>query len=174
LNIKEYCSSITVEGTYQIRFLVDASAPSNGPFKRTRSQTYNVPVVPDSTATLATLVITQLLECGDFLGGCSAITIRPVDAHGNRLGPGKALGFRVTGFEGRQLNDVVDNLDGSYSVEIGCNLASDCSPTIGFGKYEVGVVDVSQPPGILERILKYWWLILLVLLLLLYFFVIKK
>ncbi len=164
-----------VEGTYEIRFLVEANAPSNGPIKRTRSQTYNVPVVPASAATLATVVVTALPECGDFPGGCSVITVRPVDALGNRLGPGKAFGFRVTGFDGVQLDDVVDNLDGSYSVEIGCNQASDCSPTIAFGKYEVGSVDAGQAPGILELILKYWWLILLIiLLLLLYFFVIKK
>ena len=108
-----------VEGVYNINFFVDGSTPTNGPFMRTFETGFYVRVVPDPAATQAGIVVTPLPNC-QLAGGCFSVLIRPVDAAGNLLGPGKdPLLFLPADSFGQLLEPVIDNLDGTYELRIG-------------------------------------------------------
>jgi hypothetical protein len=107
-----------VSGMYNVRFLVKGQSAGNGNFTRTFSTYRSVEVMSDGKATLQTVKVSTITPC-EFSGGCYAITLTPMDANGNLLGPGKASLIKVAKFSGRILNPISDELDGRYTIRIG-------------------------------------------------------
>jgi len=107
-----------VSGVYSVRFYVEGKSAGNGIFTRTFSSDRSVEVVVDEKATLDTVRVAPIPSC-TLVGGCNAITLTPVDAAGNLLGPGKAGLINVTKDFGKVLGPISDQLDGSYKVKIG-------------------------------------------------------
>ena len=160
----------TAEGIYRVSFRIAGNSSNNGDFTRLFNTDYYVPVVTDTDATNRTLVITRLPTCA-FAGGCFKLVIRPVDAKGNLVGPGKGAIIYAPPFNGQMSAPTVDNLDGTYVVTLGYNDASAGAPVL-----QIGGVPVTLPPeagpagsggGAGQIIAKWWWLILLLIILLL-------
>ena len=116
----EYPATLA-EGVYRVSFRIDSSSPDNGGFARIYTTDHYVQVAPDADATAKTLTHEPALPCpSTYAGGCVKVTLTPVDAKGNRVGPGKGTSFQVVQpFEGGLAGDVTDNLDGSYTLVIG-------------------------------------------------------
>jgi hypothetical protein len=107
-----------VAGIYSVHFQVNGEAATNGKFSRTFTTASSINVMPDARATLDSLRVSTIVPCS-LAGGCYAITLKPVDVHGNLLGPGKASLLNITEFAGRILNPISDELDGRYTIRIG-------------------------------------------------------
>jgi hypothetical protein len=156
------------EGVYHVVFRTDSTSPDNGGFTRVHSTDFYVPVQPDNAATAATLTQTAASTCPPiYRGGCVQITLRPVDAKGNLLGPGKAAGIWTTANQSDIVGSVIDNLDGSYSLVVGHKKSGAKLPVLSIGGASL---DLSSPGKLTNHnayswLYKWWfWLILLVLL----------
>lgn len=156
------------EGIYRVSFRIAGTSPGNSDFTRLYNTDFHVPVVPDSEATNRTLVITRLADC-TFAGGCVRLVIRPIDAKGNLVGPGKTSAIYAPPFKGQFSAPTVDNLDGTYTVTLGYTQAGAPPPVI-----TVGGFPVILPPGAgsksdwLHLLATWWWIILLAILLILW------
>ena len=118
-----------VSGIYSVRFLVEGQSAANGNFTRTFFTARSVEVMTDAEATMPTINVSPIRPCG-LAGGCYSITLKPVDAAGNLLGPGKANLIKVTKFRGQILNPISDELDGRYAIRIGYPRPSADNPVI--------------------------------------------
>ena len=107
-----------VSGMYSVRFNVKGHSPDNGSFTRTFSTARSVEVITDEEATGQTIKVSPITPCG-LAGGCYAITLTPLDAAGNLLGPGKRGLITVPKFPGRMLKPISDELDGRYTIRVG-------------------------------------------------------
>lgn len=150
------------EGAYPVRFLVDAETPDNGPFTRTFVSSEYVPVVVDEDATAPTIDVTELMDC-PYPGGCFGVTLRPEDAAGNLIGPGKASLVSLADFDGELLEPVVDNLDGTYTVGIGYPAGVRGQPTIDIYGVQIQA-PIPGKGGFLDFLPGPWWIWLILLL----------
>lgn len=169
--------STLAEGVYQVSFRIDSESGDNGAFTRVYNTDHYVQVQPDDEATAKTLRVDPARLCpAEYVGGCVRVTLRPVDAKNNLVGPGKAGSFGVKPFEGAIVGDVTDNLDGSYSLVIGYNKKGVAAPTLLIDGLVLNLppqaspsgprpglkdwTDLSNLPALLQR---WWWVLLLVL-----------
>jgi hypothetical protein len=162
-------SGTLAEGIYKVSFRVSGSSPDNGAFTRVYRTDYYVGVVPDPNATIATASMVTLPACS-APGGCVAITLKPLDAQGNLLGPGKAPIFGVANFNGQLLGPVKDNLDGSYTIEVGYQTAGSTPPIIQIGATSIPLAAVPGAKGGFN----WWWILLLIFLLLIVILILRR
>jgi hypothetical protein len=157
------------EGVYRVSFRVAANAPGNGDFSRIFNTDTYVPVAPDPQATNATLTLIDFPGTCGHSAGCVAFQLTPKDANGNLLGPGKTAIITTTGFVG-ELIGVADNLNGSYTVQLGYDERPQQPPVLQVGEFPVQLPESSLPDrgvlGTLLELLKRWWILLLLILLL--------
>jgi len=133
------------EGVYNVTFFVDApNSNRNGPFQRVFRTDFVKSVLLDEKSTLASIVITPAGVCPDGLT-CATLTFTPQDANGVLVGPAYATAIAVGG-GAQQIGAVVDRLDGSYQVVIGCPAGTSCTPTISLRDASIGT-EVDSGPG---------------------------
>jgi hypothetical protein len=158
------------EGIYRVSFRVEGNTARNGDFTRVYNTDHYVQVRADAAATAQTLAHSPATSCpSGFGGGCVQLTIKPVDALGNLLGPGKTSGFSAQAFDGEIVGPVQDNLDGSYSLVIGYASADATAPTLQVDGQPIALPPAVGPdgrgmagwPGL-------WWFWLLVILVLIF------
>jgi hypothetical protein len=159
------------EGIYKLGFRVTATAPGNGAFTRMYDTDFYVPVVPDPKASIATLSTTTITTGCTSRGGCVAFTLKPTDAKGNLVGPGKASIFGLTKFNGQLLEPVKDNLDGTYTIAVGYPTRDTKPPVIQIGGTAIPLPDRN---GSLRGLLKWWWVLVLVLLAAIVFLILQR
>jgi len=163
-----------VEGNYRVGFRIDGEAADNGAFTRVYDTDRYVQVRPDPAATAATLTHSPAATCAPgFAGGCVQITLRPVDAAGNLVGPGKSASFHAVPFDGEIVGPVTDHLDGSYSIVVGYTSADATPPTLRIDGLPLDLPAVVAPgdgAAPASGIWHLWWLWLLLLLLLIAIF----
>lgn len=155
------------EGIYRVGFRIDGSSPDNGTFTRHFNTDRYVAVQPDEAATAQTLTVSPAANCApNFAGGCMQITLRPADAQGNLVGPGKATSFWSRPFDGEIVGAVTDHLDGRYSLIVGYTSSSASAPILEIGGLPLGLPASVAPGGGEPGWLNAWWFWLLLLLLL--------
>ncbi|POF29077.1 VWA domain-containing protein [Roseibium marinum] len=121
--------SSVFEGVYNITFQVDApDSKLNGPFQRVFRTDFVKSLLIDEKRTLASIAVKPAQVCPAGLT-CSTLTFTPQDANGVLVGPAFATAIAVGG-NAEQIGAVVDNLDGSYQVVVGCPAGTTCNPTI--------------------------------------------
>ena len=170
----EYPATLA-EGAYHVSFRIDSKSPDNGIFTRIRNTDHYVAVQPDDAATAKTIVHAPARPCpSTFAGGCIQVTLKPVDAKGNLVGPGKATSFNTKPFDGGLVGPVVDNLDGSYTLVIGYNKKGLAPPVLDIGGLVLNLPDSvgtgGKGDGKLtgdKPIWQQWWVWLIALLVLL-------
>jgi len=150
-----------VEGVYRVRFSVDADAPGSGRFTRKWTLTRYVPVVSDNAATLDSVTTSDITPCSQP-GGCIAVNLKPVDAAGNLLGPGKGTLFSLVEFDGVLLQPVADNLDGSYTLQVGYPAGVTERPVLDIGGTVI-TLPIPGKGGFFQRF-GHWLILLLILL----------
>ena len=173
-NSAEYPATLA-EGAYHVSFRIDSKSPDNGIFTRIRNTDHYVAVQPDDAATAKTIVHAPARPCpSTFAGGCIQVTLKPVDAKGNLVGPGKATSFNTKPFDGGLVGPVVDNLDGSYTLVIGYNKKGLAPPVLDIGGLVLNLPDSvgtgGKGDGKLngdKPIWQQWWVWLIALLVLL-------
>jgi hypothetical protein len=155
------------EGIYRVTYRVEATSAGNAAFTRVFMTDRYVPVQPDDAATAKTMQIAPAIPCDPkFGGGCKRITMRPVDAAGNFVGPGKATSFAVGG--GAEIVGTIDDqLDGTYSLVIGYLQPGTTAPPVSIGGLTLNLPQAAGPDagGFVWR---WWWIILLILLVILF------
>ncbi|UHQ22246.1 VWA domain-containing protein [Lysobacter sp. 5GHs7-4] len=173
----EYPATLA-EGVYQVTYRIDSSSPDNGGFTRVYTTDHYVQVAPDAAATAKTIKHEPARACpSTFAGGCVQVTLKPVDAKGNLVGPGKGASVQlVQPFEGGLVGDVIDNLDGSYRIVIGYNKKGMAPPVLRIDGLELKLPDAVGTGGkgggsIVDSgdkpIWMQWWVWLIALLVLL-------
>jgi hypothetical protein len=154
-----------VEGVYRVSFRVAGTATGNADFTRVFNTDRYVPVKPDDAATVATMQIAVASPCDPrFAGGCKQITLRPVDAAGNLVGPGKGPSFGV-GPGAEIVGEIDDRLDGSYSLVIGYLQPGTTAPPLGIGGLTLNLPSAAGPTSG-GGIWRWWWILLIVVVLL--------
>lgn len=171
----EYPATLA-EGVYQVSYRIDSTSSDNGAFTRVYTTDHYVQVAPDAAATAKTIKHEPVRPCpSTFAGGCVQLSLTPVDAKGNRLGPGKSASFQlVQPFEGGIVGDVTDNLDGSYTLVIGYNKKGMAPPALRIDGQTLTLPDAvgtgGKGDGKLtddKPIWQQWWVWLIALLVLL-------
>lgn len=141
-------------GNYRFTIDIDGKLPVNGRLMRTR--TIDVPVrMKTFSVDRSRIAITQIKGEQANL----RLTITPIDAQDNYLGPGFADSLAIdTGESVHLAGKVIDNLDGSYSIDLSYTglLGGTVRVTIGDTVFTIGT-------GILPLV---YWLIALLLLVL--------
>jgi hypothetical protein len=109
-SLKEVYKNTRIPGIYRIDFKVKGVGPKVGCFERTESRTIIVQPKPHKQQT-------QIQSGFNDKENTLTFNIVPTDQGGNLLGPGYAP--TMTGKIGEEtLGKVIDNLDGSYQIEI--------------------------------------------------------
>jgi hypothetical protein len=91
--------------------------------------------------------------------------MRPVDAAGNFVGPGKATSFAVGG--GAEIVGTIDDqLNGTYSLVIGYLQPGTTAPPVSIGGLTLNLPQAAGPEGG-AGIWRWWWIVLLILLVIL-------
>ena len=118
-------SSTNDEGFYNFRFGVVATAPANGQFLRTYTQSVFVRAKPDPKLTTLTVVSMTPSAAG------SVVLLRaiPKDRFNHFLGPDYIGSLTITSTAGTVQTPLADRLDGSY--EISYLVPTGANPTIG-------------------------------------------
>jgi hypothetical protein len=156
---------LRVPGNYTLRALGKYGHDCEGTREATWSTYVAVGIDEDSTKVTTTVV-------GSGSGGTNRVkvTLIPQDKFGNLLGPGSAPDFTVSGIPGSNpVGPVVDNGDGSYSVEVTHDPTSGRGPGVSVtqpGRTSVCVEDRSGTtdmpvPG--RGPLMWLWLIIFIL-----------
>ncbi|WP_082575461.1 vWA domain-containing protein [Lysobacter sp. Root667] len=171
----EYPATLA-EGVYQVSYRIDSTSSDNGAFTRVYTTDHYVQVAPDAEATAKTIKHEPARPCpSTFAGGCVQLSLTPVDAKGNRVGPGKSASFQlVQPFEGGIVGDVTDNLDGSYTLVIGYNKKGMAPPVLRIDGQTLTLPDAVGTGGKSDGkltgdkpIWQQWWVWLIALLVLL-------
>lgn len=158
-----------VEGIYRVSFRVAGNNAANGDFTRIFNTDRYVAVQPDDAATARTMTVSKFTPCdARFAGGCLQIRLRPVDAAGNFVGPGKGTAIAPRApFAGEVIGSVVDLLDGAYTLVLGYTASSATAPVLSVGGLPLNLPASASPRGSTAAsggILRWWWLLLLLLL----------
>jgi hypothetical protein len=152
-----------VEGIYRVSFRVNGTTTGNAAFTRVFTSDRYVPVQPDPAATAQTMKIDNVGACDPrFTGGCKQITLRPVDAAGNLVGPGKASSF-VVGSGAEVVGTIADRLDGSYVMVVGYLQPGATTTPLTIGGLALNLPVAAQP----DRGLPWWWWIVLLIIIVL-------
>lgn len=156
------------EGIYRVSFRVEGTSAGNGAFTRVFDTDRYVPVQPDDAATARTMQITPFTPCDPrFAGGCKQITLKPVDAAGNLVGPGKAPGMAFFGTGAELVGTVEDRLDGSYTLVVGHVQASGTTPPLSVAGVTLNLPPAAGPGSAgASPLMRWWWVLLLILLVL--------
>ena len=162
-----------VEGIYRVTYRVQGTTTANAAFTRVFKTDRYVPVQPDDAATASTMQIAPAVPCDPrFAGGCKQLTIRPVDAAGNLVGPGKATSFAVAG--GAEIvGPIQDRLDGTYVVVVGYPQGGVNAPPMTIGGLTLNLPQAAGPTG--GGTTKWiWWILLILLIIVLLIWLIRR
>ncbi len=153
-----------VEGVYRVSFRVEGTSAGNAAFTRVFSTDRYVPVQPDDAATAKTMQIAAFMPCdARFAGGCKQLTLRPVDAAGNFVGPGKAASFGFTGSGAEVVGTIEDRLDGSYTLVVGYVERGVAAPPFAIGGLTLNLPPEAGPDRSAPWWWRWWWLLLILL-----------
>jgi len=100
----------TVPGIYNVRLNVKGISARCGTFERVENKTFIVRAKPDPSASL----IEGIYE---HAGNRLSVSIVPMDKYGNIIGPGYSESLHYS-HDGKRVGETIDNLDGSYRVDI--------------------------------------------------------
>jgi hypothetical protein len=100
----------TVPGIYNLRLKVRGISAKCGMFERVENMSFVVKAKPDPSASSIKIIY-------DRAGNRLSVLIVPKDKYGNIVGPGYSRLLRYT-HGGEPAGEIIDNLDGSYRVDI--------------------------------------------------------
>lgn len=147
---------LDVSGVYQVAYIVSANDTSLGEINRYAEESVYIrfpEVNLDSSA--INLTATQT-------GG--TLVFRPVGINGKFIGPGWGNAIKIEGAN-TKITNIVDNLDGSYTITIQGSLTDNVSVSIGTAEiYKGKLEDIGKSSGGTgSDIWKQWWFWLIVI-----------
>lgn len=168
---KKYVGEFTeldVSGVYQVAYIVSATDTSLGEIKRYAEESVYIrfPDI-DLDKSAVTLVTTQ--------NGISTLTFRPIANNGKFIGPGWGNAIKIDGTN-TKITNVVDHLDGSYTLTVEGSLTDNVTLSIGTAEVYKGKLENIGKDSTGTDIWKQWWfwLIVIVIILLIWFLLRKK
>ncbi len=106
-------------------------------------------------------------------GGCKQITMRPVDAAGSFVGPGKAPSFGISA--GAQIVGTIEHrLGGTYTLGIGYQHPGATTPPITVGGLTLNLPAEAGPTAGGLCGWPWWWIVLIVLVLLIRIWLLRR
>jgi hypothetical protein len=164
-----YLKGIEKEGIYTFSIFAEGTTSRNNPYTRDRIITKYITVNVDPAKTQAKAVLDKELEKGYAQ---YKVTLLPMDAMGNYLGPGHTDRISVNLADAVPVGSIIDNLDGSYTQYIKVDTTKTMEVGINIRGTEVKV-DITDGEPWWLKLLKQYWLLLLVIIIILLILLLK-
>jgi hypothetical protein len=168
-----YFEGVEKEGIYTFTLFAEGTTSRNNIYTRDRIIKKYVAVNVDAESTQVNAVLDKKLDRGLAQ---YRITVTPMDALDNYLGPGHANRISVDLEDAKTVGSVVDNLDGSYDIYVTVDTSTTEEVSLNIRGTEVKVnieMDDGGEPWWL-KLLKQYWLLLLVIIIILLILLLKR